>query len=58
MAIADLSETNTEFKLRCSHQYSTEDLSQFYQDYQKLIQSFNLIQYAVQEQIKIMREGF
>jgi len=57
-ATTDLSETNTEFKLQCTHQYSAEDLSQFYQDYHKLIQSFNLIQYAVQEQIKIMREGF
>ena len=54
----DLSATNTEFKLQCTNQYSVEDLNQFYQDYQKLIQSFNLIQYAVQEQIKIMREGF
>jgi len=54
----DLSATNTEFKLQCTNQYSAEDLNQFYQDYQKLIQSFNLIQYAVQEQIKIMREGF
>ena len=57
-ATADLSETNIEFKLQCTHQYSVEDLNQFYQDYQKLVQSFNLIQYAVQEQIKIMREGF
>ena len=54
----DLSKTNIEFKLQCTHQYSAEDLNYFYQDYQKLIQSFNLIQYAVQEQINIMREGF
>jgi len=54
----DLPKTNTRFKLQCTYQYSAEDLSQLYQDYQKLIQSFNLIQYAVQEQIKIMREGF
>jgi len=32
---------NTEFKLQCTNQYSVEDLNQFYQDYQKLIQSFN-----------------
>ena len=55
---ADLSKTNIEFKLQCTHQCSAEDLNQFYQDYQKLIQSFNSIQYVVQEQIKIMREGF
>jgi len=42
-AIADLSEINIEFKLQYTHQYSAEDLNQFYQDYQKLIQSFNLI---------------
>jgi len=57
-ATTDLSETNTEFKLQYTNQYSAENLNQFYQDYHKLIQSFNLIQYAVQEQIKIMREGF
>jgi len=34
-ATTDLSETNTEFKLQCTHQYSAEDLNQFYQDYQK-----------------------
>jgi len=33
--------TNTEFKLQYTNQYSAEDLNQFYQDYQKLIQSFN-----------------
>jgi len=49
---------NTQFKLQCTHQYSAEDLNQFYQDYRKLIQSFNLIQCAVQEQIKIIRKGF
>jgi len=49
---------NTQFMLQCTHQYSAEDLNQFYQDYRKLIQSFNLIQYAVQEQIKIIRKGF
>jgi len=49
---------NTQFKLHCTHQYTVEDLNQFYQDYQKLIQSFNLIQCAVQEQIKIIRKGF
>jgi len=38
---------NTQFKLHCTHQYTAEDLNQFYQDYQKLIQSFNLIQCAV-----------
>jgi len=32
---------NTEFKLQCKNQYSGEDLNQFYQDYQKLIQYFN-----------------
>jgi len=59
IAIADLFETNTkEFKLQCTNQYSAKDINQFYHDYQKLIQSFNLIQYAVQEQIKIMRKGF
>jgi len=57
-ATTDLSETNTEFKLQYTNQYSAENLIQFYQDYQRLIQSFNLIQYAVQKQIKIMREGF
>jgi len=57
-ATTDLSETNTEFKLQYTNQYSAENLNKFYQDYQRLIQSFNLIQYAVQEQIKIMREGF
>ena len=57
-ATTDLSETNTEFKLQCTNQYSAENLNQFYQDYHKLIQSFNLIQYTVQQQIKIMREGF
>jgi len=40
---------NTQFKLHCTHQYTTKDLNQFYQDYQKLIQSFNLIHCAVQE---------
>jgi len=49
---------NTQFKLHCTHQYTVEYLNQFYQDYQKLIQSFNLIQCAVQEQIKIIRKGF
>ena len=49
---------NTQFKLHCTHQYTAEYLNQFYQDYQKLIQSFNLIQCAVQEQIKIIRKGF
>jgi len=57
-ATTDLSETNIEFKLQYTNQYSAENLNQFCQDYQRLIQSFNLIQYAVQEQIKIMREGF
>jgi len=33
--------TNTEFKLQCINQYLVENLNQFYQDYQKLIQSFN-----------------
>jgi len=49
---------NTQFKLQCTHQYSAEDLNQFYQDYRKLIQSFNLIQCAVQEQIKMIRKRF
>ena len=49
---------NTQFKLHCTHQYTVEDLNQFYQDYLKLIQSFNLIQRAVQEQIKMIRKGF
>ena len=49
---------NTQFKLHCTHQYTAEDLNQFYQDYLKLIQSFNLIQCAVQEQIKMIRKGF
>jgi len=35
------SKTNTEFKLQCTNQYLAENLNQFYQDYQKLIQSFN-----------------
>jgi len=30
-------------------QYTAEDIHQFYQDYQKLIQSFNLIHCVVQE---------
>jgi len=34
---------NTQFKLQCTHQYSAEDLNQFYQDYRKLIQSFNSV---------------
>jgi len=33
--------TNTEFNLQCTNQYPTENLNQFYQDYHKLIQSFN-----------------
>jgi len=33
--------TNTEFKLQCTNQYLVENLNQFYQDYHKLIQSFN-----------------
>jgi len=49
---------NTQFKLHCTHQYTAEDLNQFYQDYLKLIQYFNLIQRAVQEQIKMIRKGF
>jgi len=49
---------NTQLKLHCTHQYTAEDLNQFYQDYQKLIQSFNLIQCIVQEQIKMIRKGF
>jgi len=49
---------NTQFKLHCTHQYTTEDLNRFYQDYLKLIQSFNLIQCVVQEQIKMIRKGF
>jgi len=51
IARADVSETNTEFKLQYTNQYSAENLNQFYQDYQRLIQSFNLVKYAVQEQI-------
>jgi len=34
--------TNTEFKLQCTNQYLAENLNHFYQDYHKLIQSFNL----------------
>jgi len=49
---------NTQFKLHRTHQYTAKDLNQFYQDYLKLIQSFNLIQCAVQEQIKMIRKGF
>ena len=43
---------------QCTHQYSVEDLNQFFQDYRKLIQAFNLIQCAVQEQIKMIRKRF
>jgi len=35
--------------IEVTHQYTAEDLNQFYQDYQKLIQSFNLIHCVVQE---------
>jgi len=49
---------NTQFKLHCTHQYIVEVLNQFYQDYLKLNQSFNLIQCAVQEQIKMIRKRF
>jgi len=40
-ATADLSKTNIEFKLQYTNQYPAENLNQFYQDYKKLIQSFN-----------------
>jgi len=33
--------TNTKFNLQCTNQYPAENLNQFYQDYQNLIQSFN-----------------
>jgi len=33
--------TNTKFNLQCTNQYPAKNLNQFYQDYQKLIQSFN-----------------
>ena len=48
----------TQLKLHCTHQYTAEDLNQFYQDYQELIQSFNLIHCVVQEQIKMIRKRF